>query len=429
MKKLSFLCAAFFVFFIIACANSTGDNSQPSPQPVIDTGARLNFINGNFVAWYVDEQGHFLINEDFYDDEKPFTFRWFRKNPETASEEEIINSNKSYYIYDESQDLNQIIVVKITYDGITSQAESEKILGTIDEAYLDFEQNFVYGDLLQAENIGAYCLCSDDEYYDSDEVNVSIALVRQPSEENEDIYYADEIPEMILWSSNNYAFLVRVPGYSAFICEQYITTQLLFDDSEVPALSADVQNIKLGCIRFEDTDFALEYMIDDEWKAFENGDEIAVPGDITQIKIRKAAQGVAGGADYLKESEEKIVTVRTENIGKNMEEISPVIVPVYDYVNISKEDLSVLITRSGNSVLFQAAVNGQTFADDDSVVYEWFIDNKESSLYSGTGVSGNKLSVDSSSNIPKGCPVNVEIFVRSKTSAGRLYYANLIITF
>ena len=437
MKKLSFFCSVLSVFlFVSGCANSTGDNSVganslPASNPEVIKGARLSFLDGNFVAWYVDDDGNLLTNDCFEEGENPITFKWYRKDPVTSSEEEIDNSNKSYYVYDDDLDQNKVILTRITYKGNRSQAESEKILGTITDAVVLLEENRLKGELLKADEIDAYCLCSDGEYFDLDDVDVSIAFVAIIKDEDEEITYAEGFSELPLDMSGDYEFLLKVPGYSSIICKKFIIVKHTFDDSQVPNLSTDTKNITRDCVRFEnfDSNLKLEYSIGEGWKTLKSGDEIFVDSDTDEIKVRRAAEGTPNTDGYLKESDEKIVKITEQNIGTSVASIPPVVVPNYDYITISQEDVDIHVVKSGNTVIFKAAINNATSTTVDSYLYSWMVDEKSPSLIPGVNANKDTLSVDSSADVPRGCPIDIEVTVWPDSSENLLYYANIKYTF
>lgn len=427
MKKLFFIGAVILALFLCAtCANSSGGGSPAPVPPEFPYTAKMSFINGAFAAWIEGEDGEIITNGDDDDELKPLDYSWYRKEADGSGEEEIFNFGASYYIYDEAYDKDMVIEAVITYKGVECKVQSERILGTLDNAVVNCVDNCDVGDALRSEDLELTSVMSGEDVLDLSDAEVAFADIRYASEDCDDVYYARTVEKAFADDSGDYTMLVTKPGYSSFVYTKYIVVKQTLSDDEVPELSTDIENIKRGCVSFEAAEIMFDYsIVNDEWHPYEAGSEIQIPTGLTKIKVRKSAVGEIFDDGYLEESDPKVIEIFPENIGTDVSKIPPVAKMTFEDYDIVNDDMIVKVGEARGTLYFLASVNNPAYSSSDSLEFEWYLDNKSADMYNGVTAQGGTLAVESVNDLPKGCTIHIEVYARPASANGLFYYIDL----
>ena len=144
--------------------------------------------------------------------------------------------------------------------------------------------------------------------------------------------------EKLLYSNTVDTFVMDTDfKFSLAMTKTYITVQAVLDDSEIPSLSTDKNNISLDKVVFDGNYPKVEFSLDDgsTWNEVKETELSLSEG--SKILVRQKASGIKGENGYLKESDSKTIVVLKENIGTKSSSSGSVVISEKPAVSIGKE--------------------------------------------------------------------------------------------
>lgn len=179
--------------------------------------------------------------------------------------------------------------------------------------------------------------------------------------------------EKLLYSNTVDTFVMDTDfKFSLAMTKTYITVQAVLDDSEIPSLSTDKNNISLDKVVFDGNYPKVEFSLDDgaTWKNVDETEFSLSEG--SKILVRQKASGIKGENGYLKESDSKTIVVLKENIGTKSSSSGSVV------ISSEKPAVSIVKAKDGSKYTLTAKLN-------KSAEYYFENNNKELPVYYAWG--------------------------------------------